>query len=308
MIDEIANLDATAQAELVKKGEVQPIELVEAAISCIEHLNPKINAVITPLYEKARSDALSGQLPDGPFKGVPLLLKDYMCQTAGDPYYEGMGFLRNLNWQSSHDTYLAQKFRQAGFIFLGKTNLPELAGSATTEPIAFGPTRNPFNLEHSVGGSSGGSAAAVASGMVAIAHGNDGTGSLRVPAACCGLVGLKPSRGRISTGPASSGGILGNAVEFVLTKSVRDAAGVLDCIAGAMLGDLFLASPPKRPFIEELDGDLQQLRIGLLVNDIFLQNTVHEDCIQAVETAAKVLEGLGHHIEYAHPPAYYFGE
>src|SRR5437868_7218525 len=153
MTDEYATLDATAQAELVRRREVQPLELVDAAIARIERLNPALNAVITPLFDEARAQAASPDLPEGPFRGVPLLLKDFLCHTAGDPYYEGMRFLRDLGWRETSDTYLAAKFRAAGFIFLGKTNLPELALQATTDSQAFGPTRNPWDLSRSPGGS-----------------------------------------------------------------------------------------------------------------------------------------------------------
>lgn len=294
-------IDATAQADMVRRGDVQPIDLVQEAIVNIERLNPAINAVITKLYDKARAQALSPDLPDGSFRGVPLLLKDFYIATAGDPYYMGMQYLRDLNWTSPQDTYLAQKFKDAGFIVLGKTNVPELAGSPTTEPQAFGPTRNPWNQEHSAGGSSGGSAAAVAAGMVAVAHGNDGTGSIRIPASCCGLVGLKPSRGRISTGPERSGGMLGNVCEFVMTKSVRDAAGILDAVHGNMPGDLFRARLPKNSFIDALQMAIPQLRIGLLVHDPFLGFPVHGTCKRAAEDIAHQLEGMGHAVDYSYP-------
>src|SRR5271170_4383340 len=197
---EFANLDATAQAELVRSGEVSPAELVEEALKRIEALNPQLNAVITDLSEKALA-AARGTLPDGPFRGVPLLLKDLACHSAGDPFHEGMAFLKRLGWVEREDTYLARKFRQAGFVIVGKTNTPELGILPTTEPAAYGATRNPWDLTRSPGGSSGGSAAAVAAGMVPVAHANDGGGSIRVPASNCGLVGLKPSRGRVSMGP-----------------------------------------------------------------------------------------------------------
>ncbi|MEM7116975.1 MAG: amidase, partial [Chloroflexota bacterium] len=198
--NELLKLDATGQAELIRTGEIKPLELVEASIAQIERLNPHINAVITPLFDKARQQVQGNLVADGPFHGVPMLLKDFFCETHGDPYFAGMRFLRDLGWHSQNDTYLATKFRQAGFVFLGKTNLPELAGGVLTEPEAFGPTRNPWNLNCTPAGSSGGSAAAVASRMVAVAHANDGLGSIRIPAGCCGLVGLKPSRGRVSPG------------------------------------------------------------------------------------------------------------
>lgn len=273
------------------------------AISRIERLNPQINAVITPLFEKARAQAAVLPQSNAPFRGVPLLLKDFLIETAGDPFYSGMGFLRDLGWKSEKDTYLAAKFRAAGFIFLGKTNLPELAGGPTTEPLAFGATRNPWNLNQSAGGSSGGSAAAVASGMVAVAHGNDGYGSIRIPASCCGLIGLKASRGRISLGPAYSGGFLGNVAEFVLTRSLRDAAHILDAVAGSMPGDLFVAPPPARLYAQELNTQPGKLKIGLLTRDLFLQTEVHPECVKAVENTGKLLESLGHHVEYDYPPA-----
>ncbi len=245
--DELTSLDATAQAELVRSGAVQPIELVDAAINRIEQLNPQLNAVITPLFEKACDQAVGTRLPNGPFRGVPILLKDFLCHTAGDPYFEGMRYLRDLKWREERDTYLAARFRAAGFVFVGKTNLPELAGGATTEPVAFGPTRNPWDLTRSPGGSGGGSAAAVAVGLVPVAHANDGTGSLRIPASACGLVGLKPSRGRTSLGPARGPGLLGNTVEHVLTRSVRDTAAVLDAVLGRFLATSSLHSRRLAP-------------------------------------------------------------
>src|SRR2546422_448350 len=201
MSDDLALLDPTARAELVRQRKVSPRELVDAAIARIERLNPKLNAVVTQRFEKARAEAAAPDLPAGPFRGVPFLLKDLICHSAGDPYHAGMRFLRELRWVEREDTYLAARFRAAGFVFLGKTNTPELGPVPTTEPLAYGPTRNPWDPDRSPGGSSGGSAAAVASGMVPAAHANDGGGSIRIPASECGLVGLKPSRGRTSLGP-----------------------------------------------------------------------------------------------------------
>jgi amidase len=300
-VDDYVQLDATAQADLVRRGEVHPTHLVEAAIRRIERLNPQLNAVITLLFDQALTQAASPHLPDGPFRGVPLLLKDFFCETRGDPYYAGMRFLRDLGWRSEQDTYLATKFRAAGFVFLGKTNLPELAGGPITEPEAFGITRNPWNLTRTPGGSSGGSAAAVASGMVPTAHGNDGTGSIRIPASCCGLVGLKPSRGRTSVGPGRNGGLLGNVVEHVLTRSVRDTAAILDTVAGSMPGDLFVAPAPVRPYQQEIGADPGRLKVGLLAHNPILPTPIHPECVEAVENTGKMLEALGHHIEYSFP-------
>jgi len=299
--NELLTLDAVGQSELVSQGKIHPLELVEASIEQIERLNPYLNAVITPLYEKAYIQAKSTTLPPGPFRGVPILLKDFFCETRGDPYYAGMRFLCDLNWRSQQDTYLAMKFKEAGFIVLGKTNLPELAGSVITEPEAFGPTRNPWNVNCTPAGSSGGSAAAVAARMVAVAHANDGLGSIRIPAGCCGLVGLKPSRGRVSVGPNRPAGLLENIVEFVVTRSVRDAAAILDAVAGTMPGDRYMAAPPRRPYREEVGTACPPLRIGLLIEHPFFPLQIHPDIKEAVERAGRLLESLGHHVELAYP-------
>src|SRR6059036_600848 len=232
MSDDLALLDATAQAELVRQRKTSPRELVDAAIARIERLNPKLNAVVTQRFEKARAEAAAPDLPAGPFRGVPFLLKDLVCHSAGDPYHAGMRLLRELEWVERYDTHLAARFRAAGFVFLGRTNVPELGPAPTTEPLAYGPTRNPWDLDRSPGGSSGGSAAAVAAGIVAAAHGNDGGGSIRIPASHCGLVGLKPSRARVSMAP-DFGDVMGGLVsELALTRSVRDAAAILDAVHG----------------------------------------------------------------------------
>src|SRR5215472_7941577 len=187
-------LDATAQADLVRRGEVSPKDLVEAAITRIEAVNPRLDAVIRTRLDQARAQA-AGTLPDGPFRGVPILLKDLGCFVAGEVTAGGLGPLRDLPWPVT--SYLAQQFLAAGFVPLGRTNVPELGTTVTTEPMSFPPARNPWHPGHSTGGSS----AAVASGMVAVAHANDGGGSIRIPASECGLVGLKPTRGRVSQGP-----------------------------------------------------------------------------------------------------------
>lgn len=303
MTDELAALDALAQAELVRKGELRPIALVDAAIKRVEKLNPTLNAVITPLFEKARAQALSLDLPHGPFRGVPFLLKDLGCHSAGDPYHEGMRFLKDLGWVAKEDTYLAAKLRAAGFIFLGKTNTPELGSLPTTEPVAYGPSRNPWDTSRSTGGSSGGSAAAVASGMVPVAHANDGGGSIRIPASECGLVGLKPSRGRISWGPEYGELWQGLAVEHVVSRSVRDTAAVLDAVAGPMPGDPYCAPPPARPFAEEVGANPGRLRIGLMTRAPGGETRVHADCVAAVTDVARLLESLGHHVEESYPAA-----
>jgi amidase len=302
-MDEILDLDGVAQADLVRRKEVTPLELVDAAIDRIERVNPQINAVIIPLYDKARALAKSGSLPEGPLTGVPFLLKDLVCTSGGDPQHDGMRLLRDLKNIASHDSYLAAKFRAAGLITVGKTNTPELGLNATTEPEAYGASRNPWNPGHSTGGSSGGSAAAVASGLVPVAHGNDGGGSIRIPASECGLVGLKPSRGRVSLGPDFAEMWHGFAIEGVLTRSVRDTAVVLDAIAGNMPGDPYSAPPQSRPFRDEVADLPKKLRIGMMRCEPRDGAPLHPDCRAAVEGAAGLLESLGHRVEESHPDA-----
>ncbi len=302
MADDVIELaDATATAALVRAKEATPLELVEAAIARIEERNPELNAVISELFEQAR--AAAQQQLTGPFAGVPMLLKDLACHCAGAPFHEGMAFLKGLGWSEPEDTYLARKFREAGFLFLGKTNTPELGILPTTEPAAYGPTRNPWDLERSPGGSSGGSAAAVAAGMVPVAHANDGGGSIRIPASHCGLVGLKPSRGRVSLGADFGDVISGLVAEHVVTRSVRDSAGILDAICAPEPGDPYVAPARLRPYTEELAAGPGALRIGVMTRPPGDQFPAHPDCIAAAESAARMLEGLGHELTPAHPEA-----
>jgi len=298
MGDTLAGLDATAQAELVRSGEATPLELVEAAIGRIERLDPGLNAVIHPLFEKARAVAAGSGPAEGPFRGVPFLVKDAVCHTAGDPYHLGMRFLKERGHVARFDTELARRFRAAGFVFVGKTNTPELAMSATTEPLAYGASHNPWNLDHSTGGSSGGSAAAVAAGLAPVAHANDMGGSIRVPASYCGLVGLKPTRARGTLAP-DFGEFWGPLThEHVLTRSVRDCAGVLDAIAGAGVGDPYTAPPPARPFGREVGTEPGELRIGFTTGTAVAQ--ADPEVAQAVEDVARLLEELGHRVGEAH--------
>lgn len=290
----LEELDATAQAALVASGEVSASELVEAAIDRIERTNPELNAVIHPLFEKARGQVAAGDLPAGPFRGVPFLVKDAVCQTAGDPYHAGMRFLKNRGYVARADTELARRFRAAGLVFVGKTNTPELAMSASTEPLAYGATRNPWNPAHSAGGSSGGSAAAVAAGLVPLAHANDMGGSIRIPASFCGLVGLKPTRARGTLAP-EFGEFWGPLThEHVVARSCRDTAGVLDCIAGAASGDPYTAPPPARPFREEVDAAPGTLRIGLLAGHAV--SDLHPDVAAGLERVVALLDELGHRV------------
>jgi len=297
----LALLDATAQAELVASGEITPLDLVDAAISRIEALNPSLNAVIHERFEQARADAASSSLPRGPFCGVPMVLKDLDGVSIGDPYYAGTRGVRARGYIATHDSYLTAKFRAAGFVIVGRTNTPELGLLPTTEPQSYGPTRNPWNNGHSTGGSSGGSAAAVASGMVPVGHAGDGGGSIRIPASECGLVGLKPTRGRNSLGPEAGEAWGGLVARLAVTRTVRDTAGVLDAVQGAMPGDPYHAPRPARPFLSEVGADPGRLRIGYTIDCPDPAVPVHPECAVAVEHAAQMLGEAGHLVDAAHP-------
>jgi len=294
---ELAWIDATTQAELVRKKEVTPTELVEAAIERIERVNPQLNAVVAKLYDEARADARS-ELPNGAFTGVPFLLKDLQAAYRGAPMTCGSKYLQDF--KPDHDNALVSRYKRAGLIVVGKTNTPELGIMPTTEPKLFGPTRNPWDASRMTGGSSGGSAAAVAAGMVAIAHANDGGGSIRIPASCCGVFGLKPTRARNPLGPHFGDVMSGLVAEHVVSRSVRDSAAMLDATAGYDAGDPYCAPPPARPFAEEVGVDPGRLRIAFS-NATLTGVPVHADCIAAVEDAATLLADLGHTVEEAAP-------
>jgi amidase len=299
-VDEATWLDATAQADLVRRGEVSPGELVEAAIARIEKINPQLDAVIRTRFDAARREA-AGDLPDGPFRGVPILFKDLGCTVEGEPTAFGLGPLRDLPFPVT--SYLAQSFRSAGFIALGRTNVPELGTTVTTEPRSFPAARNPWNRGHSTGGSSGGSAAAVAAGLVAVAHANDGGGSIRIPASECGLVGLKPTRGRVSQGPVTGEAWAGSTIDGAVTRTVRDAAGVLDVISEPRPGDPYYAPPLARPLVREVGADPGRLRIGVLDRPGTEGYLDDPECRAAVAGAAALLESLGHHVDQSAPAA-----
>jgi amidase len=291
-------MDATAQAELVAKGEVSPSELLEAAIERIEQSNPTLNAVVMQWFDHARSVAADPALPDGPFRGVPFLLKDLYTNFAGQTLSNGNAALKAAGKIDASDTTLVARFKAAGLVIAGRTNSPELGSLPTTQPLAWGPTRNPWALDRTPGGSSGGAAVAVATGMVPFANASDGGGSIRIPASCCGLVGLKPSQGRITVGPARAEAGLG--VELCVSRSVRDTAGLLDAVRGPGVGDTVMAPAPRRAYAEEVGTDPGQLRIGLL--DVHPRGGfLHEDCRSAVRAAASMLEGLGHTLEPTWP-------
>jgi amidase len=297
---EIHWLDALGQAELVRAGEVTPLELVNLAIERIERLDPVLRAIVYRRFARARTEAAAVPA-DTPFRGVPFLLKDAVVRSAGDRYQHGLAALRDHPWYSPHDSELVRRYRAAGLTVLGRTAVPELTLAVTTEPTAFGPVRNPWDLERTAGGSSGGSAAAVAAGLVPAAHGNDMGGSIRIPAACCGLVGLKPSRDRTSLAP-DFGEYWGPLTsQHVLTRSVRDSAALLDATAGGMTGDLHTAAPAVRPWLDEVGRDPGLLRIGLMTVPPGGE-PVDAECLRAVNQTAQLLERLGHRVEHLHGP------
>ena len=294
---ELAELDAVAQAELVGAGQVTAVELVEAAIARIETLNPTVNAVVTPMFDDALDRARRGV--DGPLAGVPYLLKDLAVECAGVRFTEGSRFLRDN--VSTFDSELLVRLRRAGLVVLGKTNTPEFGMLPACEPRLHGATTNPWDTTRSTSGSSGGSAAAVASGMVPAAHANDLGGSIRYPASACGLFGLKPTRGRNPFGPEYGDVVGGLAVEHALTRTVRDSAVILDATAGPDVGDPYPAPPARRPFSDEVGADPGRLRIGFMVRTPE-GPPGHPDCVAALEDAVALCDTLGHEVVEADLP------
>ena len=300
---DVFDLDATATAELVRTGQVSPRELVDGAIARTERHNPELGAVIIPLYDSARRTA--GDPPDGPFRGVPILIKDIGVTIRGVMQTAGLRPLREAGRTAPVSSYLVTALERAGFIVLGTTNTSELGILPSAEPPAWPPTRNPHDLALTSGGSSGGAACAVAAGLVPIAHGSDGGGSIRIPSSCCGLFGLKPSRGRISFAP-NHGDINGGLVnEHVLTRSVRDSAAVLDLLAGTQPGDPYSAPPAPASYLAEIATPPPPLRIGFETRRLMPDGTIadsHPDCVAAVAHAARLLSSLGHTVEPAEIP------
>lgn len=287
----ILKLDATAQADLIKKGEITPLELVDLSIAATEKLNPTINAVITPMFEEARAFAKKATL-DTPFAGVPMLLKDGIAAYKGIPFSTGSALFKNNI--AKHDSELVKRFKQAGFIIIGKTNMPEFGILPTTEPTAFGATHNPWDITKTPGGSSGGTAAAVAARMVALGHGNDGGGSIRIPASCCGLFGLKPTRGRNPLGPMSSL-VSGLVEEHVLTHSVRDSAAVLDITGQPDPNGFYHAPAQKQAYSQTLKEPVRKLKIGFSTTQAS-GKPVHQDCVEATLKAVDLARSFGHEV------------
>lgn len=296
--EEYVKYDGLGLAELVKARNVTPVELVDLAISQIERYNPTLNAVIHTMYERAKISATEDF--KGPFAGVPMLLKDFSQELKGEPKSGGSKALRKFRAQA--DSEYVIRLRESGFLFLGQTNVPELAITAYTEPVEYGPTRNPWNRDFTPGGSSGGSGAAVASGMVPIAGANDGGGSIRIPAAYCGLFGLKPSRGRTPVGPRFARFLQGAAVEHVLTRSVRDSAAVLDQLKAMEKGAAFTAPPFDGSYLQTLVKPLnQQRKIAFSVKSP-IGTHVDSECVEAVKKTVGYLEKCGFQVEEVDAP------
>ena len=296
MFAEYDDYDALGLAELVRTKKVTSAELIEECIVRIERVNPRINAVIHTVYPRARAEAAAPQ--DGPFVGVPFLIKDLIQTIEGVPTRFGSRFY--ADFVGSVDSELYRRYRDAGLIMVGKTNTPEFGLLPVTEPETFGPTRTPWDLERTSGGSSGGAGAAVAAGIVPMAHGGDGGGSIRIPSSCCGLFGLKPTRGRTPKGPDASEHWNGFGIEHVLTKSVRDSAAALDAVAG--VEPIAPYHPPHHEgtWLAETEREPGRLRIGFSTEPS-MPADVHPDCVAAVHDVAKKLEALGHHVEEVRP-------
>jgi amidase len=295
---EYDNYDGLGLAELVRRKEISPRELVATAIERIEALNPRLNAVIHRFFDDALGIA---EYPPifAPFAGVPFLIKDLLSTYAGAPHCSGSRIFKD--YRATYDAELVRRYKRSGVIILGKTNTPEFGLTPFTEPELFGPTKNPWDLTRTPGGSSGGSAAAVASGMVPLAGGGDGGGSIRIPASCCGLFGLKPTRGRTPTGPIEGELWQGAVAEHVLTRSVRDSAAMLDAISGDEPGSPYIAPSPARPFLEEVGRDPGRLRIAFTDKPL-LGDRMDEDCKKALRETVALLESLGHTLVEASPP------
>jgi len=294
---EFETYDALELSELVARKQVSAAEMLEAAIARIEAVNPTINAVVQKMYDAARATIAAG-LPAGPLAGVPFLIKDLYAWCKGARVGNGSRLFDGF--VADRDYTIIERYKAAGLVILGRTNTPEFGLAPTTEPVANGPTRNPWNLSRSAGGSSGGAAAAVAAGMVPAAHATDGGGSIRIPASNCGVFGLKPTRARTPSGPFVGEGWSGMAVGHAVTRSVRDSAALLDAIAGPATGDPYWAPPPKRPFLQEVGADPGRLRIAFSTQSP-TGGGVHPECAAAATSAAKLCAELGHNVTEAAP-------
>ena len=296
---DLARLDAVALAGLIRSGALSPVEAVQATIDRIEAMDGQLNAVIHRRFEQALDEA-AGDLPDGPFRGVPMVLKDLWPTSKGDPFHMGIKAFKEADHRADRDSVITTRYRDAGFVIVGRTNTPELGLTATTEPLSHGPCRNPWNTDHGTGGSSGGAAAAVASGMLPAANASDGGGSIRIPAAMCGLVGLKPSRGRMSMGPYQDE--WGLSVQHVVSHSVRDSAAIMDVTCEPTLGDGVVAPRIGQPYDAQVGAEVGRLRIGLWNESPRDELILDPECKRSVDETAALLESLGHDVSIAHPP------
>jgi amidase len=294
MLKEYDEYDAVGLAQLVRNGEVSPEELLETAIARVEQRDRAVNAVVARLYDHARAQIRAG-LPDGPFRGVPFLLKDLHALCSGEVTSNGCRFFKDN--RADHDTELVARYRKGGLVIFGKTNTPEFGLTITTEPVLFGATRNPWKPGYTPGGSSGGSAAAVAAGLVPAAHASDGGGSIRIPSSCCGVFGLKPTRGRNPPGPDRGEGWAGMSTEHVISRSVRDSAALLDLTCGPDAGAPYHAAPPRQPYSTDVGASPGPLRIALALHTPAGER-IGPECEQAVTETARLLEGMGHRIEH----------
>ncbi len=300
MIGDLGAADATELAGLVAKGEVSPSELLDAALAAVEARNPAINAVVLLQAEVARRSIAEG-LPAGPFRGVPFLIKDLGAEAKDFPSHNGSRLLANTVY--GQDSSIFARMKATGVVTFGRTTSPEGGiGAATESAVYGGPTRNPWNLDHTPGGSSGGAGAAVAAGIVAFAHGSDGGGSVRIPAASCGLFGFKPTRARLPDGPYAGEGWAGMAIDGFLTRSVRDTAVMLDACEGADLGAPYWAPPLGRGHAAAISRPPRRLRVGLC-DTTFTGDPIDPEVAEAVRAAGKLLESLGHIVEPARPKA-----
>jgi len=295
--DEYRARDAIGLADLVRRGEVSSAEVLEAALARLAEVNPTLNAVILDRASEARESVTAG-LPDGPLSGAPFLIKDVTVAMRGTPTGAGSQVFANTP-PASRDSALVAAYRQAGLVLMGKTNTPELGLACVTEPVVRGPTRNPWRLDRTPGGSSGGAAAAVAAGIVPAAHASDGGGSIRIPASCCGLFGLKPSRGRVSLAPAGEGWG-GLSVQHAVTRSVRDSAALLDIASRPQPGDPYWLSPPASTFRDLAGRDPGRLRIAFSTQALSWPG-LDRQCVDAVRDAARLCADLGHDVEERDP-------
>jgi amidase len=282
--------DGLGLAELVRTNMVKPEELLEAAIERVERLNPQLNAVVTKMYDEAREAIRAGLPDDSPFRGVPFMLKETSSPYGGVRFTQASKLFENRI--ATQDSELVRRYKQAGLVTIGRTNAPEFGCNATTEPRLFGPAKNPWDTTYSTGGSSGGAASVVAARMIPMANGSDGAGSLRIPASCCGVFSMKPSRGR--TPAAQHGGELweGMVAYHAVTLSVRDNAALLDETMGSEIGAPFKIPSPSRPYLDEVTADPRKLKIAWTVKGA--ADSVHEDCVAALQDAVKLCQDLGH--------------